>query len=113
MSDRIFNFSPGPAILPEPVLARAQGDLLNIAGSGIGILEQSHRGPVVDGVFDETEADCRAVANIPDDYAVLFSIKEFKKQRLRYFLPELDEWRESRVGARQDENPNRTSATQA
>jgi phosphoserine aminotransferase len=72
MSDRIFNFAPGPAILPEPVLARAQGDLLNIAGSGIGILEHSHRGPVVDRVFDETEADCRAVANIPDDYAVLF-----------------------------------------
>lgn len=72
MSDRIFNFSPGPANLPEAVLNQAQADLLNIDGSGIGILEHSHRGPVVNRVFDEAEADCRALANISDDYALLF-----------------------------------------
>jgi len=69
-------------------------------------------------VHGPTQESCRELAAELSqktglaDYAVLFSIKEFKKQRLRYFLPELDEWWESRVGARQDENPNRTSATQ-
>jgi phosphoserine aminotransferase len=72
MSDRIFNFSAGPAVLPEQVLREAQQDLWNIAGSGIGILEHSHRGPVFERVRDEAEADCRALAGIPDDYAILF-----------------------------------------
>ncbi len=70
--DRIYNFSAGPAVLPEPVLRQAQDDLWNIADSGIGILEHSHRGPVVSRVLDEAEADCRAIAGIPDDYHVLF-----------------------------------------
>ena len=72
MSDRILNFAPGPATLPEPVLARAQRDLLNVDGSGIGILEHSHRGPVFDRVLAEAEADCRALAGVSEDYAVLF-----------------------------------------
>lgn len=69
---RIFNFSAGPAVLPEPVLKQAQQDLWSIAGSGIGILEHSHRGPVFDKVIEEAEADCRTLAGISDDYAVLF-----------------------------------------
>jgi len=72
VSDRIFNFSPGPAALPEPVLQEARDDLWNAAGSGIGILEHSHRGPVVDRVFEEAKADCRALAGIGDDYTILF-----------------------------------------
>ena len=72
MSERIFNFSAGPAILPEPVLKEAQGDLWNIDGSGIGILEHSHRGKVFDKVIAEAEADCRALAGIPDSHRVLF-----------------------------------------
>lgn len=71
-TDRIFNFSAGPAVLPEPVIEQAQKDLWNIAGSGIGIMEHSHRGKVFDRVIEECEADCRAIADIPDDYAVLF-----------------------------------------
>ena len=72
MGDRIFNFSAGPAILPEAVLKQAQADLWDIDGSGIGILEHSHRGKVFDRVIDEAEADCRALAGVPDNYRVLF-----------------------------------------
>ena len=71
-SGRIFNFSAGPAVLPEEVLKQAQQDIWNIGGSGIGIMEHSHRGPVFDRVIEEAEADCRALANISDDYHVLF-----------------------------------------
>ncbi|GAB4549630.1 MAG: 3-phosphoserine/phosphohydroxythreonine transaminase [Phycisphaerales bacterium] len=71
-TDRIHNFSAGPAALPAEVLEEARGDIWNIAGSGIGILEHSHRGKVFDRVIEEAEAACRRVGNIPDDYAVLF-----------------------------------------
>lgn len=67
-----FNFSAGPAALPEAVLRRVQQDIWDIDGSGIGIMEHSHRGPVVDGVWERTEAACRKLANIPDDYAILY-----------------------------------------
>lgn len=71
-TDRIHNFSAGPAALPESVLEEARRDLWNIDGSGIGILEHSHRGKVFDKVIAEAEAACRRVGSIPDDYAVLF-----------------------------------------
>ena len=72
MSDRIFNFSAGPAVMPEPVLRQAQKDLWNVAGSGIGVAEHSHRGKVFDRIFAETEAAARELAGIPDNYKVLF-----------------------------------------
>ncbi|MBL1216088.1 MAG: 3-phosphoserine/phosphohydroxythreonine transaminase [Planctomycetes bacterium] len=72
MSDRIYNFSAGPAILPEPVLKQAQTDIWNIADSGVGVLEHSHRGSVFQAVADEAEAVCREIAGIPDNYKVLF-----------------------------------------
>lgn len=72
MSDRIWNFGAGPAALPEPVLRVAQRDIWNVAGSGIGICEHSHRGKVFDRVIKDAEAACRELAGIPDDYAVLF-----------------------------------------
>ncbi|MBX3416109.1 MAG: phosphoserine transaminase [Pirellulaceae bacterium] len=71
-TDRIFNFSAGPAVLPESVLEQAQKDLWNICDSGIGIMEHSHRGKVFDRVIEEAEADCRKIADISNDYAVLF-----------------------------------------
>lgn len=71
-TDRILNFSAGPAVLPESVLHQARADLWNIAGSGIGILEHSHRGAVFTRILEEAEADCRAIAGIGDDHAVLF-----------------------------------------
>ena len=69
---RIFNFSAGPGVLPEEVIRQAQEDLWNIDGSGIGILEHSHRAKVYDKILAEAEENCRKVANIPANYKVLF-----------------------------------------
>jgi phosphoserine aminotransferase len=71
-SARIFNFSAGPGCLPEDVLQQAQQDIWNIMGSGVGILEHSHRAKVYDKVLAEAEADCRKIGNIPANYKVLF-----------------------------------------
>src|ERR687883_116967 len=72
MSDRIYNFNAGPAALPEPVLRKAQEAVWNVAGSGIGILEHTHRGKVFERVVAEAEQACRELAGIPDGYRVLF-----------------------------------------
>jgi len=72
MTERAFNFSAGPAVLPEPVLREAQRDLWDIADSGVGIAEHSHRGKVFTRVIEEAEADCRALAGVPANYKVLF-----------------------------------------
>ena len=69
---RTLNFSAGPAVLPEPVLEQARADLWNIDETGIGVLEHSHRGPSIDRVFEEAEAACRRVGDVPDDWSVLF-----------------------------------------
>jgi phosphoserine aminotransferase len=69
---RIFNFSAGPAVLPEEVLREAQAALWDLDGTGIGVLEHSHRGGPFEKVVQEAEAACRKLAGIPDDYAVLF-----------------------------------------
>ena len=70
--NRIFNFSAGPAVLPLPVLEEAQRDLIALPGVGMSILEISHRSKAFDEVIQGAEADLRALAGIPDDYAVLF-----------------------------------------
>jgi phosphoserine aminotransferase len=72
MSERIFNFSAGPAILPEPVLEKARDAIWAYEGSGIGILEHSHRGASFKKVIEEAEANCRELAQIGDEYHVLF-----------------------------------------
>jgi phosphoserine aminotransferase len=72
MTKRAYNFSAGPAILPEPVLERARADLWDLAGSGIGVLEHSHRGKELTAVIEGAEAGIRKLAGVPDDYAVLF-----------------------------------------
>lgn len=69
---RAFNFSAGPGAIPEDVIKNTQQDLWSLFGSGIGILEHSHRGKEFDRVLEEAEADCRRVGNIPDNYRVLF-----------------------------------------
>lgn len=69
---RIYNFSSGPAVLPEPVLRRAQEAIWDLDGTGIGVLEHSHRGKAFMAVLERTEARLRALAGIPDTYAVLF-----------------------------------------
>ena len=72
MSRRVFNFSAGPAVLPEPVLRQAQKDIVDVAGSGIGILEHSHRGKVFDKILEDSIAAIRAVGSVPDDYDIFF-----------------------------------------
>ncbi len=69
---RVWNFSAGPAALPLPVLQRAQQDMLDWNGSGISVMEQSHRGARFAAMAAQAEADLRALVGINDDYAVLF-----------------------------------------
>src|SRR5215470_16706971 len=72
MTDRIFNFAAGPAVLPEPVLAQAQKDLMALPGVGMSILEISHRSKTFEDVIQGCEADVRKLASIPAGYQVLF-----------------------------------------
>ena len=71
-TSRKLNFSAGPAVLPEPVIRQAQEDLWDLDGTGIGLLEHSHRGKAITAVFDRTDALCREVGNIPDDFEILY-----------------------------------------
>ncbi|MGE3316967.1 MAG: 3-phosphoserine/phosphohydroxythreonine transaminase [Planctomycetaceae bacterium] len=72
MTERIFNFSAGPAVLPVSVLEEARENLLSLGKTGIGILEHSHRGKAFLAVYEETVNLLREVGNIPDDYTILF-----------------------------------------
>lgn len=69
---RVFNFSPGPAVLPLPVLEEIQRDLLALPGAGSSVLEISHRSPAFDAILTEAEANLRELLAVPDDYRVLF-----------------------------------------
>ena len=69
---RIFNFSAGPAMLPAEVLARAGDEMLDWRGSGMGVMEMSHRGKEFMGIAAEAEADLRGLLAIPQSYKVLF-----------------------------------------
>lgn len=71
-SGRVYNFSAGPGCLAEEVIRQAQADLWDIDGSGVGIMEHSHRGKVFDRVLAEAEENCRKIANVPANYKVLF-----------------------------------------
>jgi phosphoserine aminotransferase len=69
---RVFNFSAGPAVLPEPVLAQAAAEMLDWHGSGMSVMEMSHRGKEFISIADKAETDLRTLLAIPDDYKVLF-----------------------------------------
>jgi len=69
---RIWNFSAGPAVLPQEVLARAGDEMLDWHGSGMGVMEMSHRGKQFMGIAAEAEADLRTLLSIPANYKVLF-----------------------------------------
>ena len=71
-SERVFNFSAGPAVLPVPVLEQAQRDLVSLPGVGMSILEVSHRSKVFEDVLARAEADIRELAKVPSNYRVLF-----------------------------------------
>lgn len=70
---RVWNFSAGPACLPVDVLERAQDELLNWGGSGVSVMEMSHRGKEFQSIIAKTESDLRTLLNVPDNYRVLFS----------------------------------------
>jgi phosphoserine aminotransferase len=72
MEKRVFNFSPGPAMLPLPALEEAQRNLLALPGTGISILEISHRSKAFDAIIQQAEANLRTLLGIPDNYRVLF-----------------------------------------
>ena len=69
---RIYNFSAGPAMLPAEVLARAGDEMLDWRGTGMGVMEMSHRGKEFMGIAAEAEADLRGLLAIPQNYKVLF-----------------------------------------
>ncbi|KAL1315967.1 phosphoserine aminotransferase 2, chloroplastic-like [Arachis hypogaea] len=70
--DRVFNFAAGPATLPENVLLKAQSELYNWRGSGMSVMEMSHRGKEFLSIIQKAESDLRTLLNIPSEYSVLF-----------------------------------------
>ncbi|KAH0452699.1 hypothetical protein IEQ34_019998 [Dendrobium chrysotoxum] len=92
-SDRgIYNFAAGPATLPESVLLKAQSELYNYRGSGMSIMEMSHRGKEFDAVIKKAESDLRSLLSISDDFAVLFlqggATTQFSAVPLNLCMPE-------------------------
>ena len=69
---RVFNFSAGPAVLPEAVLQQAQAEMLDWHGSGMSVMEMSHRGQEFLAIAEKAEADLRELMNVPSHYKVLF-----------------------------------------
>ena len=69
---RVYNFSAGPAVLPEGVLQEAADEMLDYRGTGMSVMEMSHRSKAYDTIIKEAEADLRELMNIPDNYKVLF-----------------------------------------
>ncbi len=70
--ERVYNFSAGPAVLPEEVLREAAEEMLNYKGTGMSVMEMSHRSKAYDTIIKEAEQDLRDLMNIPDNYKVLF-----------------------------------------
>jgi phosphoserine aminotransferase len=71
-TSRVYNFSSGPAVLPLPVLEQVQRDLIALPGVGMSILEISHRSATFEAIIEQTQADLRRLAGIPDGYRILF-----------------------------------------
>ena len=69
---RVYNFSAGPAVLPEAVLQEAAAEMMDYRGTGMSVMEMSHRSKAYQQIIDEAEADLRQLMNIPDNYKVLF-----------------------------------------
>jgi phosphoserine aminotransferase len=72
MTERIFNFSAGPAVLPVPVLEEAQRDMLSLPGVGMSVMEISHRSKTFDEIIARAESGVRELLSIPDNYRILF-----------------------------------------
>ncbi len=70
--DRIYNFSAGPSMLPLSVLQQAASEMTNFRGSGMSVMEMSHRSKIYQSIFDEVQADLRRIMNVPDTHEILF-----------------------------------------
>ena len=70
--ERVYNFSAGPAVLPVEVLEEAAAEMLNYNGTGMSVMEMSHRSKAYQEIIDTAEADLRELMGIPDNYKVLF-----------------------------------------
>lgn len=69
---RVYNFSAGPAVLPEEVLKQASDEMLDYNGTGMSVMETSHRSKAFEGIITDAEKTLRELMNIPDNYKVLF-----------------------------------------
>lgn len=69
---RVYNFSAGPAVLPEEVLKQASDEMLDYNGTGMSVMEMSHRSKAFEGIITDAEKTLRELMNIPDNYKVLF-----------------------------------------
>ena len=69
---RVYNISAGPAVLPEEVLREAAEEMMDYRGSGMSVMEMSHRSKMFETIIGEAEADLRDLLAIPDNYKVLF-----------------------------------------
>src|SRR2546421_9771803 len=72
MTERMYNFSAGPAVIPVPVLEQARDEMLSLPGVGMSVMEISHRSKTFDEIIQGAEAGLRELLNIPKDYVVLF-----------------------------------------
>ena len=80
---RVYNFSAGPAVLPEEVLKEAAAEMLDYNGTGMSVMEMSHRSKAFEDIIKTAEADLRELMNIPDNYKVLFLQEQ---QCMKYIL---------------------------
>ena len=69
---RVYNFSAGPAVLPEEVLKEAADEMLDYKGTGMSVMEMSHRSKAYDDIIKDAEKDLRDLMKIPDNYKVIF-----------------------------------------
>ncbi|MEW5693004.1 MAG: 3-phosphoserine/phosphohydroxythreonine transaminase [Candidatus Hydrogenedentota bacterium] len=72
MYGRVYNFNPGPAVLPESVLEKARDEMMNYKGTGISVMEMSHRSKEFEEIIQNAEASVRRIMNVPDNYDILF-----------------------------------------
>ena len=70
--ERTYNFSAGPAMMPEAVLEEIRDEMLNYRGTGMCVMEMSHRSKAFLAIYEEAVADLKKLMNIPDNYKVLF-----------------------------------------
>lgn len=70
--DRVYNFAPGPSMLPLPVLEKAQKELLCYGDTGMSVMEMSHRSKMYLNIFDQTSADLREIMGVPENYKIMF-----------------------------------------